>query len=98
MEAFKTLRQASIGRFILVSLSLSLCLAHSLTLSPQWSSYIRTTVRKEKGLPVLAELLRSDVDKVVRAVAIALRNLAMDKRNKELIGAHSPFSANPRAP
>lgn len=54
---------------------------------PQWSSYIRATVRKEKGLPVLVELLRSDVDKVVRAVAIALRNLAMDKRNKDLIGS-----------
>lgn len=54
--------------------------------SLQWSSYIRATVRKEKGLPLLVELLRSDVDKVVRAVAIALRNLAMDKRNKDLIG------------
>lgn len=52
----------------------------------QWSSYIRATVRKEKGLPILAELLRSDVDKVVRAVAIALRNLAMDRRNRDLIG------------
>ncbi len=43
-------------------------------------------MRKEKGLPILVELLRSDVDKVVRAVAIALRNLAMDRRNKDLIG------------
>lgn len=93
MEALKTLRQASLGHFILASFSLSLprlpFLALPLSLSLQWSSYIRTTVRKEKGLPVLAELLRSDVDKVVRAVAIALRNLAMDKRNKELIGADS---------
>ncbi|XP_058474009.1 splicing regulator ARVCF isoform X1 [Solea solea] len=57
----------------------------------QWalSSYIRATVRKEKGLPILVELLRSDVDKVVRAVAIALRNLAMDRRNKELIGSYA---------
>uniref|UniRef100_A0A3Q3DLP9 ARVCF delta catenin family member a n=1 Tax=Hippocampus comes TaxID=109280 RepID=A0A3Q3DLP9_HIPCM len=54
-----------------------------------WSSYIRATVRKEKGLPVLVELLRSDVDKVVRAVAIALRNLAMDRRNKDLIGSYA---------
>lgn len=44
-------------------------------------------MRKEKGLPLLVELLRSDVDKVVRAVAIALRNLAMDRRNKDLIGS-----------
>ncbi|KAM9841568.1 splicing regulator ARVCF-like [Aulostomus maculatus] len=54
-----------------------------------WSSYIRATVRKEKGLPVLVELLHSDVDKVVRAVAIALRNLAMDRRNKDLIGSYA---------
>lgn len=57
----------------------------------QWSSYIRATVRKEKGLPILVELLRSDVDKVVRAVAIALRNLAMDRRNKDLIGSGLQF-------
>ncbi|KAK2819167.1 hypothetical protein Q5P01_024728 [Channa striata] len=54
-----------------------------------WSSYIRATVRKEKGLPILVELLRSDVDKVVRAVAIAIRNLAMDRRNKDLIGSYA---------
>ncbi|XP_054468618.1 splicing regulator ARVCF [Anoplopoma fimbria] len=54
-----------------------------------WSSFIRATVRKEKGLPILVELLRSDVDKVVRAVAIALRNLAMDRRNKDLIGSYA---------
>lgn len=54
-----------------------------------WSSYIRATVRKEKGLPILVELLRSDVDKVIRAVAIALRNLAMDRRNKDLIGSYA---------
>ncbi|XP_061657905.1 splicing regulator ARVCF [Syngnathoides biaculeatus] len=54
-----------------------------------WSSYIRATVRKEKGLPILVELLRSDADKVVRAVAIALRNLAMDRRNKDLIGSYA---------
>uniref|UniRef100_A0A3P9AU09 ARVCF delta catenin family member b n=1 Tax=Maylandia zebra TaxID=106582 RepID=A0A3P9AU09_9CICH len=54
-----------------------------------WSSYIRATVRKEKGLPILVELLRSDSDKVVRAVAIALRNLSIDRRNKDLIGSYA---------
>ncbi|XP_039627432.1 ARVCF delta catenin family member b isoform X7 [Polypterus senegalus] len=54
-----------------------------------WSTYIRATVRKEKGLPVLVELLRSDSDKVVRAVAIALRNLSIDRRNKDLIGSYA---------
>lgn len=52
----------------------------------QWATYIRATVRKERGLPVLVELLRSETDKVVRAVAIALRNLSLDRRNKDLIG------------
>lgn len=50
---------------------------------------IRAAVRKEKGLPVLVELLRMDVDRVVCAVATALRNLAMDSRNKELIGKYA---------
>ncbi|XP_067376618.1 ARVCF delta catenin family member b isoform X9 [Channa argus] len=62
------------------------------TVSPgleRWSNYIRATVRKEKGLPILVELLRSDSDKVVRAVAIALRNLSIDRRNKDLIGSYA---------
>ncbi|XP_069476129.1 splicing regulator ARVCF isoform X5 [Ambystoma mexicanum] len=54
-----------------------------------WATYIRATVRKERGLPVLVELLQSDSDKVVRAVAIALRNLSMDRRNKDLIGSYA---------
>lgn len=52
----------------------------------QWSIYIRAAVRKEKGLPILVELLRIDNDRVVCAVATALRNMALDIRNKELIG------------
>lgn len=35
---------------------------------------------------MLVELLHSDADKVVRAIAIALRNLAIDHKNKDLIG------------
>lgn len=54
--------------------------------SAQWSVYIRAAVRKEKGLPILVELLRIDNDRVVCAVATALRNMALDIRNKELIG------------
>uniref|UniRef100_A0A672ZPB1 ARVCF delta catenin family member n=1 Tax=Sphaeramia orbicularis TaxID=375764 RepID=A0A672ZPB1_9TELE len=56
------------------------------TLEAAWTV---TTVRKEKGLPILVELLRSDSDKVVRAVAIALRNLSIDRRNKDLIGSYA---------
>jgi len=55
----------------------------------QQSVEIRAAVRKEKGLPVLVELLRMEVDRVVCAVATALRNLAMDSRNKELIGKYA---------
>ena len=53
------------------------------------SAEIRAAVRKEKGLPVLVELLRMEVDRVVCAVATALRNLALDPRNKELIGKYA---------
>lgn len=48
----------------------------------------RSAVRKEKGLPILVELLRMNFDPVVRAVATALRNLAIDPRNKDLIGLY----------
>lgn len=60
--------------------------SHSTFCSVQWSVYIRAAVRKEKGLPILVELLRIDNDRVVCAVATALRNMALDIRNKELIG------------
>lgn len=52
----------------------------------QFAAYIRAAVRKEKGLPILVELLRMDNDRVVCSVATALRNMALDVRNKELIG------------
>lgn len=55
----------------------------------QFAAYIRAAVRKEKGLPILVELLRMDNDRVVCSVATALRNMALDVRNKELIGQES---------
>lgn len=55
----------------------------------KFSSYIRAAVRKEKGLPILVELLRMDNDRVVCSVATALRNMALDARNKELIGKYA---------
>ena len=54
---------------------------------------MRSAVRKEKGLPILVELLRMNHDPVVRAVSTALRNLAIDPRNKDLIGMLSSFGA-----
>lgn len=56
----------------------------------QFAAYIRAAVRKEKGLPILVELLRMDNDRVVSSVATALRNMALDVRNKELIGTYGP--------
>jgi hypothetical protein len=47
---------------------------------------IRTQVRKEKAMPILVELLNLEADRVVCASATALRNLALDTKNKELIG------------
>ncbi|XP_076871651.1 plakophilin-4 isoform X3 [Brachyhypopomus gauderio] len=55
----------------------------------RFAAYIRAAVRKEKGLPILVELLRMDNDRVVCSVATALRNMALDARNKELIGKYA---------
>uniref|UniRef100_A0A8C1TU70 Plakophilin 4 n=1 Tax=Cyprinus carpio TaxID=7962 RepID=A0A8C1TU70_CYPCA len=55
----------------------------------KFAVYIRAAVRKEKGLPILVELLRMDNDRVVCSIATALRNMALDVRNKELIGKYA---------
>ncbi|XP_026073973.1 plakophilin-4-like isoform X3 [Carassius auratus] len=55
----------------------------------KFAAYIRASVRKEKGLPILVELLRMDNDRVVCSIATALRNMALDVRNKELIGKYA---------
>ncbi|KOB66440.1 Catenin delta-2 [Operophtera brumata] len=51
-----------------------------------WSPEVNSL---SSGLPILVELLRMEVDRVVCAVATALRNLAIDQRNKELIGKYA---------
>lgn len=43
-------------------------------------------------MPILVELLRMDNDRVVCSVATALRNMALDIRNKELIGQRALLS------
>uniref|UniRef100_A0A0N5AAV2 Fibronectin type-III domain-containing protein n=1 Tax=Syphacia muris TaxID=451379 RepID=A0A0N5AAV2_9BILA len=53
------------------------------------SASVRGCVRSEKGLPILVKLLGLDDDKVVCAVTTALRNLALDSRNRELIGKYA---------
>ena len=58
-------------------------------LFPQPADQVRAAVRKEKGLPIIVELLNLEADRVVNAAAIGLRNLAIDQRNKELIGEKS---------
>ncbi|KAM9554374.1 catenin delta-1 isoform 3-T3 [Guaruba guarouba] len=50
---------------------------------------IRAALRQEKGLSAIADLLSHDSERVVKAAAGALRNLAVDLRNKELIGKHA---------
>ncbi|XP_062433710.1 catenin delta-1 isoform X1 [Rhea pennata] len=50
---------------------------------------IRAALRQEKGLSAIAELLTNDSERVVKAASGALRNLAVDLRNKELIGKHA---------
>lgn len=55
-------------------------------LSLQYGRYIRSALRQEKGLSAIADLLTYDSERVVKAASGALRNLAVDSRNKELIG------------
>nr|CAB3234385.1 catenin delta-2-like [Phallusia mammillata] len=54
-----------------------------------WSANIRTAVRKEKGLPMLVEFLHMDNERIVTVICSALRNMALDIRNKQLIGKHA---------
>ncbi|KAF7228258.1 catenin delta-1 isoform X2 [Nothobranchius furzeri] len=57
----------------------------------RWSygRYIRGKMREEHGLPLLAELLNYNNDRVIRAMSGAMRNLATDNRNRELLGLHA---------
>lgn len=50
---------------------------------------VRSWVRKEKGLPFFVDLLTQDRDSIVCHVALALRNLAIDDKNKTLIGTYA---------
>lgn len=43
-------------------------------------------MRKDKGLAVVAELLSHNNDRVIRAMSGALRNLAIDPFNRDLLG------------
>lgn len=52
----------------------------------QYGRYIRSALRQEKALSAIADLLTSEHERVVKAASGALRNLAVDARNKELIG------------
>ncbi|XP_047210117.1 catenin delta-1-like isoform X2 [Girardinichthys multiradiatus] len=54
-----------------------------------FARYIRAMVRLEKGLPIVTELLAHNNDRVVRAMSGALRNLAIDSRNRDLLGVHA---------
>uniref|UniRef100_A0A3Q0TAP8 Catenin delta 1 n=1 Tax=Amphilophus citrinellus TaxID=61819 RepID=A0A3Q0TAP8_AMPCI len=50
---------------------------------------IRALVRREKGLSMMTEQLGHNNDRVVRAMSAALRNLAIDARNRDLLGQHA---------
>ncbi|XP_028974146.1 catenin delta-1 isoform X3 [Esox lucius] len=54
-----------------------------------YGRYIRALSRQEKCLPIMTELLAHGNDRVVKAMSGALRNLAIDSRNKDLLGKHS---------
>uniref|UniRef100_A0A8D3ALA4 Catenin (cadherin-associated protein), delta 1 n=1 Tax=Scophthalmus maximus TaxID=52904 RepID=A0A8D3ALA4_SCOMX len=54
-----------------------------------YGRYIRALLRQEKGLPMMTELLAHGSDRVVRAMSGALRNMAVDARNRDLLGKHA---------
>ncbi|XP_077605025.1 catenin delta-1 isoform X5 [Crocuta crocuta] len=54
-----------------------------------YGRYIRSALRQEKALSAIADLLTNEHERVVKAASGALRNLAVDARNKELIGKHA---------
>ncbi|KAJ8382416.1 hypothetical protein SKAU_G00031940 [Synaphobranchus kaupii] len=54
-----------------------------------YGRYVRAVVRQEKGLPMITELLAHGNDRVVKAMSGALRNLAIDGRNRDLLGKHA---------
>lgn len=65
--------------------------------SPQYGRCIRSALRQEKGLSAIADLLTHDSERVVKAASGALRNLAVDLRNKELIGEDGTLPISTRA-
>ena len=58
----------------------------------QYGRYIRCALRQEKALSAIADLLTNEHERVVKAASGALRNLAVDARNKELIGEEQDVS------
>ena len=48
--------------------------------------YSRNIVRTSNGLKLIADLLNNGHDSVVRAAATAVRNLAIDPRNRASLG------------
>ena len=52
------------------------------------SAYLRAHFRKEKGLPILVEKIVDASPTISHTSIIALRNLAVDLKNKELIGKY----------
>lgn len=76
----------SITFFLTPSLSLLPLPPSPSSLPQQWSVYARNMIRACTGLRVLADLLNNGHDAVIRAGATALRNLAMDPRNKANLG------------
>jgi len=63
--------------------------------APQWAIKIRRETRKAQVIPRLVELLKIDhADPVIRAAAIAIRNLCVDSENKKTYGKAITNSMN----
>ena len=52
------------------------------------SAYLRAQFRKEKGLPILVERITDQSPTISHTSIIALRNLAVDLKNRDLVGKY----------
>lgn len=67
----------------------SIGIVQNLTADNYYSSaYLRAHFRSEKGLPLLVEKMADDSRTISNTAIISLRNLAVDLKNKELIGRY----------
>ena len=87
LSKLKRVRVANCKYSLLILASIGI--VQNLTSENYYSSaYLRAHFRKEKGLPLLVEKIADESRTISNTAIISLRNLAVDLKNKELIGKY----------